>query len=141
MYYFSKLNWITVGMCSRTFAQTMALIKRMLASPCDRPDSQRKYSYTVFSFLKMCIHFFLAPSVYKHSEEHIVSICRRKWQTAQCHNPATPNYIASLLWKPQISYTNTCHLKRLQMVRKEVGNFIIPLCYIIRRRRGLGNKK
>jgi hypothetical protein len=42
MYYFSKLNWITVPMCSRTFAQKMALIKWMLASPCDRQDSQRK---------------------------------------------------------------------------------------------------
>ena len=30
-------------MCSRTFAQKMALIKWMLTSPCDRQDSQRKW--------------------------------------------------------------------------------------------------
>ena len=41
--YFSKLNWITVAMCSRTFAQKMALINWMLASPCDSRDSQRKW--------------------------------------------------------------------------------------------------
>ena len=37
-----ELNWIMVAMCRRTFAQKMALIKWMLASPCDRQDSQRK---------------------------------------------------------------------------------------------------
>jgi len=43
MYFFSKLNQITVAMCSGTFAQKMALIKWMLASPCERQDSQRKW--------------------------------------------------------------------------------------------------
>jgi hypothetical protein len=36
MYYFSKLSWITL-------AKKMALIKWMLASSCDRQDSQRKW--------------------------------------------------------------------------------------------------
>jgi hypothetical protein len=42
MYYFSKLNWITVVVCSRTFVQKMTWIKRMLVSLCDKQDSQRK---------------------------------------------------------------------------------------------------
>jgi hypothetical protein len=58
MYYFSKLNWIMVAMCSKMFAQKMALIKWMLASPCDREGSQRKWqkhvcrsSFATFSWL------------------------------------------------------------------------------------------
>ena len=38
MYYFSKLNWITVAVCSRTFAQMMALVKWMLTSPYNRQN-------------------------------------------------------------------------------------------------------
>jgi hypothetical protein len=34
---------ITIAICSRTFAQKMALFKWMLASPCNRQDSQRNW--------------------------------------------------------------------------------------------------
>jgi len=66
-------SWIMVTMCSRTFAQKMALIKWMLASPCDRQDSQRKWrkrgcrSRSVRPFwsgIWNVYNFFLAHSVY-----------------------------------------------------------------------------
>ena len=52
MHCFLKLNWITVAMFSRTFVQKMALIKWMLASPCDRQDSQ------IFLSLNCCTFFW-----------------------------------------------------------------------------------
>jgi len=64
MYYFSKFNWITVAMCSRTSAQKMMLITWLLTSPCDRQDSQRKCrkhgfrSRSARPYLKMCIYFW-----------------------------------------------------------------------------------
>ena len=65
MYNFSTFNWITVAMCSRTFAQKMALIKWMLASTSDRQVSHRyKLNITIliqfFPFLK-CVYFFWQP--------------------------------------------------------------------------------
>jgi hypothetical protein len=70
---------ITLAICSRTFAQNTALSKWMLASPRDRQDSQRKRRKhgcrsrsarsninTVFSFLKMCIHFWHPLCMYTY---------------------------------------------------------------------------
>jgi hypothetical protein len=71
-------SWITVTMSSRTFTQTMALIEWMLASPCNRQDSQRKWRkhgchswswvfsilIQFFSFLKMYTHFNCASAIF-----------------------------------------------------------------------------
>ena len=65
----THLNWITVAMCSRMFAQKMA----SLASPCDRQDSQRKWrqhgcrsrrARPFWSGIWNVYKFFLALSVY-----------------------------------------------------------------------------
>ena len=56
MYYFSKLNWVTVAMCSRTQKSNVT------CDFCYRYIEYYNFN-TVLSFLKMCIHF-LAPSVY-----------------------------------------------------------------------------
>jgi len=52
MNYFSKLNWIMVAVCSRTFAQKMALIKWMAEARLS--FEERKF----FPSLK-CVYIFL----------------------------------------------------------------------------------
>jgi len=77
---------ITFRSCSRTFAQKMALIKWMLASPSERQDSHRyKLSITMliqfFPFL-ICVYFFFGTlCTYTHTHTrtrtHARGQCKR----------------------------------------------------------------
>jgi hypothetical protein len=96
-YYFSKLNWITVAMCSRTFAQNMALIKWMRHHGTSRTVRENGGSTAVVRGVEYynfntqllerqpCFHHFLWLSCLSHGDASIHLINAIFWANVLLH--------------------------------------------------------
>ena len=97
-------SWITVAMRSRTFAQKMALMKWMLAAPCDRKDSQKNGGSTVVvRGACVCISFFWRSLYFVTVCIHVSVLMDRHQDSCTVRQ-----------WKIVLSHTHTlyvrCHL-------------------------------